>query len=111
MCYIESVLVFSTKQDIIVNSRCLSSKCSQRSNKSEFGERHKECLLRKRYCLSEFENKLSDRSNQVKIQWMSTRLYMVRYESKRKGHESEIVKRVIDKMAHVLDSRGLGSQR
>jgi hypothetical protein len=82
MCYIEPVLTFGTEQDIIVNSRCSSSKRSQRSNKSEFGERHKECLLRKRYCLSEFENELSDRSNQVKIQWMSTCLYMVRYESK-----------------------------
>jgi hypothetical protein len=32
MCYIEPVLAFGTEQDIIVNSRCLSSKCSQKSS-------------------------------------------------------------------------------
>jgi hypothetical protein len=59
MCYIEPVLAFGTEQDIIVNSRCLSSRCSQRSSQSEFDELHKECHLRKWYCLSEFENELS----------------------------------------------------
>jgi hypothetical protein len=57
--------VFSTEQDIIVNSRCPSPKRSQRSNQSEFGEHHKECLLQRRYCLSEFENNLVGKSNQV----------------------------------------------
>jgi hypothetical protein len=33
--------------------------------KSEFGELHKECYLRKWYCLSEFENDLVGKSNQV----------------------------------------------
>jgi hypothetical protein len=51
MCYIEPVLTFGTEQDIIVNSCCPSPKRFQRSNQSEFGEHHKECLLRKRYCL------------------------------------------------------------
>jgi hypothetical protein len=114
MCYIEPVLTFGTEQDIIVNSHCLISKCSQRLNKLESGECHKECLLRKRYCLSEFENKLSDRLNQVLAKEYSGCLLiyiLVRYESKRKGHESEMVKRVIDKTTHVLDSRKLSNQR
>jgi hypothetical protein len=33
--------------------------------KSEFNELHKECHLRKWYCLSEFENDLVGKSNQV----------------------------------------------
>jgi hypothetical protein len=33
--------------------------------KSEFDELHKECHLRKWYCLSEFENDLAGKSNQV----------------------------------------------
>jgi hypothetical protein len=41
---------------------------------------------------------------------MSTGLYTKRYESKRRGHESEIVKQVIDKKTHVLDSRELSNQ-
>jgi hypothetical protein len=59
MCYIEPVPVFSTEQDIIVNSCCLSSKRSQRSSQTKFDELHKECHLRKWYCLSEFENEFS----------------------------------------------------
>jgi hypothetical protein len=31
-------------------------------------------------------------------------------ESKRKGHESEIMKQVIEKMTHVLELRELGNQ-
>jgi hypothetical protein len=58
ICYIEPVLAFGTEQDIIVNSRRLSPQRSQRSDLVEFGELHKECLLRKRYCLSEFESKV-----------------------------------------------------
>jgi hypothetical protein len=33
--------------------------------KSEFDKLHKECHLRKWYCLSEFESNLADKSNQV----------------------------------------------
>jgi hypothetical protein len=33
--------------------------------KSEFDELHKECHLQKWYCLSEFENDLAGKSNQV----------------------------------------------
>jgi hypothetical protein len=51
--------MFGTEQDIITSSRCPSSKTFPKTNESEFGERHKECLLRKRYCLSEFENKFA----------------------------------------------------
>jgi hypothetical protein len=65
MCYIKPVLAFGTEQDIIVNSCRPSSKCSQRSNQSEFSECHKECFLRKKYCLSELENDLVGKSNQV----------------------------------------------
>jgi hypothetical protein len=65
MCYIKPVLTFGTEQDIIVNSRCPSPKRSQRSNHSEFDELYKECHLRKWYCLSEFENDLVGKSNQV----------------------------------------------
>jgi hypothetical protein len=59
ICYIEPVLVFGTEQDIIVNSHRLSPQRSQRSDLVEFDELHKECLLRKRYCLSEFESEVS----------------------------------------------------
>jgi hypothetical protein len=65
MCYIKPVLAFGTEQGIIVNSHCPSPKHSQRSNQSEFDELHKECHLRKWYCLSEFENDLVGKSNQV----------------------------------------------
>jgi hypothetical protein len=58
ICYIEPVLAFGTEQDIIVNSRRLSPQRSQRSDLVKFGELHKECLLRKRYCLSEFESEV-----------------------------------------------------
>jgi hypothetical protein len=65
MCYIKPVLAFSTEQDIIVNSCCPSPKRFQRSSKSEFDELHKECHLQKWYCISEFENDLVEKSNQV----------------------------------------------
>jgi hypothetical protein len=52
------VLAFGTEQITIVNSRRLSSQRSQRSVLVEFDELHKECLLRKRYCLSEFESEV-----------------------------------------------------
>jgi hypothetical protein len=52
------VLAFGTERITIVNSRRLSSQRSQRSDLIEFGELHKECLLRKRYCLSEFESEV-----------------------------------------------------
>jgi hypothetical protein len=58
ICYIEPVLAFGTEQDIIVNSRRLSPQRSQRSDLVKFDELHKECLLRKRYCLSEFESEV-----------------------------------------------------
>jgi hypothetical protein len=58
ICYIEPVLAFGTEQDIIVNSRRLSPQRSQRSDLVEFDELHKECLLQKRYCLSEFESEV-----------------------------------------------------
>jgi hypothetical protein len=62
ICYIELVLVFSTGQDIIVNSHCPRSQHLQRSV----------CLMSvsksataKWYCLRELKNKLSEKSNQV----------------------------------------------
>jgi hypothetical protein len=58
ICYIEPVLAFGTEQDIIVNSHRLSPQRSQRSDLVEFDELHKECLLQKRYCLSEFESEV-----------------------------------------------------
>jgi hypothetical protein len=59
ICCIEPVLVFGTEQDTIIDSHRLSPKTFPKINQSEFGERHKECLLQKRYCLSEFKNEFS----------------------------------------------------
>jgi hypothetical protein len=65
MCYIEPVLAFGTEQDIIVNSRCLSSERSQRSSQSEFDELHKECHLQSGIVLMSLRTSYLDRSNQV----------------------------------------------
>jgi hypothetical protein len=51
--------------------------------KSELDERHKECHLRKWYCLSELENNLVGQVLAKEYSWMSTGLYTKRYESKR----------------------------
>jgi hypothetical protein len=48
--------MFGTEQDTIINSHCPSPKTFPKINQSEFDELYKECLLQKRYCLSEFEN-------------------------------------------------------
>jgi hypothetical protein len=65
MCYIEPVLVFGTEQDIIVNSRCLSSGCSQRSSQAEFNELHKQCHLQSGIVLVSLRMSFPDRSSQV----------------------------------------------
>jgi hypothetical protein len=65
MCYIEPVLVFGTEQDIIVNSRYLSPRHSQRSSQSEFDELHKSATCKSGIVLVSLRRSYSDRSNQV----------------------------------------------
>jgi hypothetical protein len=93
MCYIKPVLAFGTEQDIIINSCHPRSQHSQRSV----------CLMSisksatvKWYCLREFENEFSR-----EIQPSSN-------ESKQRGHESEMVKRVIDKMKSKVKVKSKG---
>jgi hypothetical protein len=62
MCYIKLVLAFGTGQDIIVNSR---HPRSQRLQRSVCSMSISKSATAKWYCLREFENELSGKSNQV----------------------------------------------